>query len=399
MNILIATEVFFPDDPGGAARVPWEVARGLVPRGHRVHLLARKVHPETSRCEERDGVRVLRYPWSPRNPVLSLWRAARMVRAHRCAPDVLHIHQPLEGLAVHRSGCRVRVPEIYFFHSPWAQEFRLRQEGARALGLIQRLGVWTRGRLEDRALRRADRIVTLSEYMTGQLRAHHAVPEDRLARIRGAVDIERFHPGRPVADARRELGWPLDQPILLTVRRLEPRMGIENLLLALAELAASEPDLHLYIVGQGSLRAPLEKQVADLQLGQRVSFTGPVADEVLPLCYQAADAFVLPTQQLEGFGLVTVEALVSGCPVVGTPVGATPEILEPLDPALLAAGPAPHEIAAALRGLLARRGSWPHLRRQCWQYARGRYTWDGVISSVERLSAALCGADHPSSGT
>ena len=168
-------------------------------------------------------------------------------------------------------------------------------------------------------------------------------------------------------------------------------MGIENLLRAVAELAGEEPGLHLYVVGQGSLRGPLEQQTAALQLGDRVHFTGRMADKLLPLCYQAADAFVLPTEQLEGFGLVTVEALASGCPVVATPVGATPEILEPLDPNLLATGPAPTQIAAALRDFLGRRESWPQLRRQCWKHARSRYTWEGVVTRIEEMSADLCG--------
>ena len=91
----------------------------------------------------------------------------------------------------------------------------------------------------------------------------------------------------------------------------------------------------MLIGGAGSHRAALERQVGELGLDKHVTFLGFVPDADLPRYYQAADVFVLPTRELEGFGLVTAEALACGTPVLGTPVGATPELLETLDPGLV----------------------------------------------------------------
>ena len=390
MNVLIVSEVFFLDDPGGAARVHWEIARGIVRHGHSVYMLARQVNKKSSRQEEYDGVQVLRYPWHPRNPLLSLWLARGMVQDLPVLPDVLHVHEPFSGLIAYWFKISAHIPELYFFYSSWAQEYRIRQQFNRTLNPIHHIGAWVRNSLEGFTIHCSDCVVTLSQFTADQLQFYHPVSQDKIVKINGAVDTERFQPGRAVVEARKTLGWPPDKKILLTVRRLEARMGLGNLLEALAELVRDERDLHLYIVGQGSLRAYLEEKVRDLRLEAAVTFAGLVAEDSLPLCYQAADVFVLPTQELEGFGLVTVEALACGCPVVGTRVGATPEILGPLDPSLLVDGTTPAEIARALENFLRREESWPDLRRQCAAYAREKYAWDRVVGEVEELTARLC---------
>ena len=111
-------------------------------------------------------------------------------------------------------------------------------------------------------------------------------------------------------------------------------MGLESLISAV-RLLDDVAGLRVAIAGQ-RLRVQLETMRDKLGLGDRVALLGRVSDDELPLWYRAADLFVLPTLAYEGFGLVTAEALASGTPVVGTPVGATPELLEPLEPRLLA---------------------------------------------------------------
>ena len=185
---------------------------------------------------------------------------------------------------------------------------------------------------------------------------------------------------REVDEARQRLGVDSSTRLVFTVRRLEPRMGLENLLEAVALLDDME-GVRVAIAGSGGLT--LGDRVDRLGLGDRVELLGRVSDDDLPLWHKAADLFVLPTVAYEGFGLVTAEALASGTPVVGTPVGATPELLEPLDSRLLARGIDSASLATAIRTGL--RIAQPALRARCRDYALARFAWDRVISDWSRI--------------
>src|SRR5439155_1469356 len=127
-----------------------------------------------------------------------------------------------------------------------------------------------------------------------------------------------------------------------------------TLLRARPLVVSRRADAQLLIAGAGSRRADLEALAGSLGIAEHVRFVGFVPDADLPLYYQAADCFVLPTRELEGFGLVTVEALACGTPVLGTPVGATPELPDPLDPGLVFDAATPEAIGERLVGFLRR---------------------------------------------
>jgi glycosyltransferase involved in cell wall biosynthesis len=132
-------------------------------------------------------------------------------------------------------------------------------------------------------------------------------------------------------EARRLLGWPADRPIFFTLRRHEERYGIDIAIRAMAPLASTHTWL-FYVGGDGALRPKLEALARELGLSDRVRFTGRLTDEELSLAYQAADAFLLPTNSLECFGLIILEALACGCPVIATDAGAIPEIMKTILP-------------------------------------------------------------------
>jgi glycosyltransferase involved in cell wall biosynthesis len=137
------------------------------------------------------------------------------------------------------------------------------------------------------------------------------------------------------SQARVALGWPQQEKILLTVRRLAVRMGLDVALEALVPLAAAGRCVFM-VGGEGPLRSVLEAQARAAGVGpDRIRFLGRLPEERLKLAYQAADVFLLPTRALEGFGLITVEALAFGCPVIGTDAGSTPEILDPILPGMI----------------------------------------------------------------
>ncbi len=237
--------------------------------------------------------------------------------------------------------------------------------------------------MEGRSVRSVHRLMALSEYSVDQLRAIHGVAR-AVSVIPGGVDTQRFVPQENRAGLRAKLGLPAG-PLFLTIRNLEHRMGLDALLSAWRQVRRVRRDAHLVVGGSGPLRGELERQAAQLGLGDAVTFTGFIPEDDLPLYYAAADCFVLPTRCLEGFGLVTVEALACGTPVLGTPVGGTREILEAFDPGFLFEGVGEEAIAARilerLPGIL---GNQP-LRARARQFAEERYSWDVIIARVEAL--------------
>jgi glycosyltransferase involved in cell wall biosynthesis len=206
--------------------------------------------------------------------------------------------------------------------------------------------------------------------------------------IPGGANLERFVPvpdPKERNQIKESLGLPPHRKIVLTVRRLVKRMGLENLVEAFARLSAQDPQQYgLVIVGGGPLQDTLQAQISRLRVEDHVWLAGKQYER-LSAYYQCADVFVLPTVALEGFGLVTVEALACGTPVLGTPVGATPEILRPLGEEYLLDGCKVEHIEAGLRRFFA---SYDPARRdeaRRREYVVSRYSWEAVATQYEEL--------------
>jgi glycosyltransferase involved in cell wall biosynthesis len=208
-------------------------------------------------------------------------------------------------------------------------------------------------------------------------------------KIPGGVDTERFQPAEDRSAIRNRLGFAAGRPLLFTLRNLEARMGLDTLIQSMVIVRRQAPQTLLLIGGAGSLRNDLESLTASLGLNEHVQFLDFVPDEHLPLYYQAADFFILPTRELEGFGLVTVEALACGTPVLGTPIGATPEILQSLRSDLLFAGTEPDAIAELILKHHQLRCSDPpgyqHLRDACRRHALEHYAWPPLVKALEQV--------------
>ncbi len=222
------------------------------------------------------------------------------------------------------------------------------------------------------------RLIALSSAFRNILTDEYGIDPQRVAVIPGGVDLERFRPSSPI-EARSKMGWPSDKRIIFCIRRLVNRMGLEHLLDAFALISASHPDTLLIIAGKGPLSEELQKYSVKLGLENRVKFAGYIADEELPVAYAAAEFSIVPSQALEGFGLITVESLACGTPVLVTPVGGLPETVRNLDASLILEGCTTEAIAAGLvRGLSQPLPS----RDECRRHAEQNFSWSGVARRV-----------------
>jgi glycosyltransferase involved in cell wall biosynthesis len=305
--------------------------------------------------------------------VRALRRAVRSL-ADRNAFDLVATHFPL--YATPSLDLLSGYPLVVHFHGPWALESAA--EGDSWPLTAAKAGV------ERLLYRRADRVIVLSEAFRALLCAQYGVDPARVRIVPGGVDPDQFAPDGSRTQARAHLGWPQDRPVVLTVRRLARRMGLEHLIEAVNRIRPRVPDVLLYIAGQGPLRRQLEGQIDALDLHDHVRLLGYVSDEDLPRAYRAADLSVVPTVELEGFGLITVESLAAGTPVLATPVGGLPEILRPLSDALVLPNTGVEALSDALERALTGRLSLPSSQK-CRRYARDHYSWAAVARQVRAV--------------
>ena len=363
-----------------------DTARRLAERGHDVTALVPKLPAASS--DEPDGpVRVRRVLKRGRLPltITDVREIATHARRLGSSFDVMLAHGAMAAVGLSRAG--LDAPLAFVYHASLPRELRFlrpRMPWGRER-LVAYANEPISARVERTAVRRSARILVLSEFSRSMLVGDHPHQVVKVRLVSGGVDSASFHPGDGAAAAKATLGLDPSRRLLVTVRRAEPRMGIEQLLRAVPLVESSA--LQLAIAGGGPRERELQRLAGELGLDDRVIFLGKVTEFALRELYRAADLFVLPTVAYEGFGMVTVEALASGTPVVGTPVGATPEVLGPLDPRLVASGSDPHSLAAAIREALGFVDQ--AFRVKCRDYAVGRFDWGEAIGSWE---IALTGA-------
>ena len=391
MRILVATDQWYPDFQGGAARVATETARQLSLRGHELTVLAPSAG---TKQDERFGGNLTVLRRLPRGAapqtITDVVCSRALAKKLDVGYDLVVAHQVT--MACGLAAAQPRLPLALVYHGSSVREARLDAEerpfGPRRAGRTATAALLTL--LERIAVRRARRVIVLSEYMAALVADDFPAAADRISVARGGVDSSWIATGSDYETARGSLGILPRETVVLAVRRLERGLGLERLLQAFRLLAETR-DATFVVLGRGSLAPRLCALGNDLGLGDRLRLPGAAEGEALRRWYRAADLFVLPPKRLEGFGMATVEALASGTPVVAAAVGANPELLRPLDARLLAPSDEPSDLAAAMSTTLTIVG--PDLRQHCREYASNRFSWDRVIGDWEDalLRTADCG--------
>jgi glycosyltransferase involved in cell wall biosynthesis/SAM-dependent methyltransferase len=353
IGVLLLSNAITPDRQGGLERHCRELGTALANKGADVMIQARLVNPEDpEHSVDDDGVAIWRFPTpSKDSPFYALGYPAATERAVRAAvraaagTRVLHSNFPLQGLPLALG----RTPYVHTFQAPVHRELLPEHQDAYVLpGPSRAAAVKLTRALESRVVRRAHSVIVLSEFMQDEAIALGARRES-ITVLPGGIDTERFSPGPPVADPWAEQ----DGPLLFTARRLVPRTGVSELVEAFAQVVREVPGARLALAGRGPLEADIRSRVQALGLKDRVRLLGWVSEEELVGWYRAADLVVMPTQELEGFGLTTAEALACGTPVVGTPAGANPEVLRRLDASLITRDATPTAMAETVTAVLS----------------------------------------------
>lgn len=334
-----------PERMSGSVRLAFDEAAYLSDLGHEVWAIAPRYKATGITLDNLSGVNVLSYPqpelrpFDPRRAMIhKRLLTTALLRFANSPFDIIHGHSLLQFDAlIQQSTKRTRL--VYSVHSPVRLEILA---GLGHASIYQRLSGTIRARLLNRIERRCldqSCVLTAESYYTKSLieKIHGPDSSEKIRIIPGWVDEGFFQNVYDHSGPRIPLNLPVEVPIFFTLRRLVPRMGLENLLEAAARVKGSGIRFLLVVGGVGPLQETLQKLAEALELNDFVRFVGYIPEAKLPLYYSAADAFVLPTAELECFGIIALEALACGCPVLATAVGSIPEILDHFEHGWLAA--------------------------------------------------------------
>jgi glycosyltransferase involved in cell wall biosynthesis len=394
MNILIVVDGFWPEESGGICKSLLYEIRELHRLGHSIVVLTKKLKKDSPWHESRDDCEIFRYFVPPREnafyrlyPLFTRWYMPRIVpKLHEQFKfDAASIHNPFQCVFF---PFLKGVPIIYTFHAPMNQEVEIeRQIGkyGRMNQIVKRMVPYLK-RIDRKALKRSARIIVRSHFMRKEVeKIYLECGRDKIRNVPLGVDTDSYPFLENSQEIRMKLNLPLRRPILLTVRRLAARMGLEHLITAMSNLIKSFPEILILIAGTGYLEKELKNQVEFLGLTSHVQFLGFVPEEVLYEYYQSADLFVMPSANLEGFGLSTIEALSCGTPAVVTPVGANPEIMTPLDKSFICKSAEPPDLDEKINWFLKTHLQDYSLRLRCRNYCVDNFSVHSVTRSLIQI--------------
>jgi glycosyltransferase involved in cell wall biosynthesis len=401
MNILCLPHAFWPDYTGGVVKSVLTEIEGLAAMGHHVVVASKRLHPDHPEYEARDGYELYRYArpsmgtlLRQTSPLLRFSVPPELVDMlhHRYDFDVAYVHNISPMIGLRMALCLI--PAVYVYHASAHREIALDLKYGRygARTWFVHLGNnWVKN-VEEITLGEAETIVFRSRFMQNDMaQLYGDMAKNKMRLLPLCVDTDKYKFAENSRGAREELELPLDRPVLLTIRRLVGRMGLENLIGAMRSVVEQFSDVLLLIVGKGYLEKKLRALISQLNLERNISMLGFVPEESLARYYQAADLFVMPTSAYEGFGLSTIEALSCGTPVMATPVGANREIVGLLGNEFLFADETAHAMSVGIKSFLSKSPD-SAMRARCRRFCvehfdRGKVCEDlaGILSEAAAL--------------
>lgn len=368
----------FPPYHGGTGNVCFHNARELVRRGHDVHVLTARA-PASPRFERVDGISVHRL-----RPLVRVGNAPvlpGLVGALR-GFDVVHLHYPFIGGELTTIATRLaRTPLVITYH----QDVLL----SGAMGLVERALRHTTGRM---TLRSAERVLftTLdyghASYAYRMLNGRHS----RIDELPNGVDTETFSPGRSADALRARLALTGSQRVALLVAGLDRAHYFKGVEVFLRSLALQPDSIVGVIVGDGDLRPQYAALARELGIADRVRFAGRVSNDDLPGYYRLADVTVLPSTTMgEAFGLVLIESMASGTPVVATKLPGVRTVVSGGDDGLLVDPGDVSGLASAVGRILNDESLRRALGERGRAKAEDRYAWTRIGDRLEAIYLQL----------
>jgi glycosyltransferase involved in cell wall biosynthesis len=355
---------------GGLERIVLDLTREGMRLGQEVAIVCVETAGTLAATAESLGAPVVS---AGKRPGLR-WGLRRTLREifKRLRPDVVHTHQVgalfYAGPAAQKAG----VPAI--IHTEHGKHYAARF-GTRVLGKI--------------AARSARRFCCVSTDVADEVKRYRVAPERKLIVVPNGIDTARFL-APPDSELRRSLGIPEEAPVVGTIGRLSEVKRQDVLLRGFALVRRSVPDVHLLLVGDGPLRAELQRLASELGIGEVTHFAGYQSQ---PERFLALMSVFALTSRSEGMPLAVLEAWAAGVPVVASAVGGLPELIDQDRTGLLFPALDERALAAAMERLLLDRAAAVAMGDRGREWVQSQYTLERMAQRyrqhyVDLLSAA-----------
>jgi D-inositol-3-phosphate glycosyltransferase len=341
------------------------------------------------------GNRVVHIPAGPEVPLPKQELAAYLPEfaegIHRFAAekgihyDLIHSHYWMSGIAAERLKAEWKVPMVHMFHTLGMMKNRIARSPSEMEGEYRVNG-------ERRVLQVADRIIAPTLAEQSQLHFLYQADDSKIVIIPPGVDTSRFYP-IPMEEARESIGIPLDDRLLLFVGRIEPLKGLETLIRAIALMSEQgvqcQVPHYLAVVGGDPAAsgenisdemARLQSVRQELGMNELILFLGKRAQDSLPYYYSAADVLIMPSHY-ESFGMVALEAMACGTPVVASQVGGLAFLIQDGITGFVVPDGDPRELSDRLTRLLTEPDLRQRLGEQAAAYAR-QYAWEHIVDRL-----------------
>ena len=365
---------------GGAETVADNLTRILAQKGHELSIFAASANSKTT-IEKYNNIKVYRYKtnFSVTGGNFSLGLLKNPVKY---PTDLIHVHisVPMSDIAGLRCAKKKNVPLVVTHHGDLQEELG---------GVIQRICVRFYNKcLLDKNLSYADVIISPSECYIDESRFLGRY-RDKIVVIPNGINIDEFDIGHSKEECREKLGLPLEDEIILFLGGLSPHKGPDVLLKAMPKIIKEVPDAKLVLVGSGGMREELEGLCKKIGVKKYVKFAGFVGDTFKKaLYYRSADVFTLPSTMLEIFGIVNLEAMACGVPIVASKIGGVPDVVKDGENGLLVQPRDSGALADAIIYLLENED----VRERMGKNGRVKvenYSWDKIAEETEKIYEAV----------
>ncbi len=387
MNIGKISWEFPPRVVGGIARHCEGLAKALVQQNHPVHLFTLDF-PGSPNYEEMGGVKVYRTATELGHPNFLTWvllfnhfltkKIAEV--SHIVDFDVMHVHDWLAAF----SGISFK----YYLKKPMVLTV-LSTEVGRAHGLRSADSLSIDG-IEWWATYEADKIIVCSHSMKTEICEHFNLPWDKVDVIPNAIDTTKYNFSVDRGSVRQRYGVGWGEKMILCVGRLVPQKGIEYFIRAIPRIASRYPEAKFIIVGEGWSRDFLEAEARSTGQRHKILFTGFVSDNEVINLMKSADVLVVPSVY-EPFGIVALEGMATGVPVVASQVGGLSEVIEHDRTGLFVYPRSSESIAWGIDQVLSDPDHARWLTENAKDILHKAYTWEAVAMKTVEVYNKLVG--------